>query len=102
MTAGSVPQGEASARRAGDRTRSGSEGRFGRETLERGWAAALLADLGRAARRSGERLFHDSADRRGATAAIRAAAETAVNLGRRARTIRPRVEAGSDIAVGQH
>ena len=49
----------------------------------------------------GERLFLDGADRRGAAAAIRTASEAAVNPCRRAWPVRPRVEAGPDIVVGQ-
>ena len=47
----------------------------------------------------GQRLIHDGADRGGAAPALGAAAEGAVDLGRRAWAVRTRVEAGAHLAV---
>jgi len=48
-----------------------------------------------------ERILQDGADGAGAAAAFRAAPEAGLNLGRRARAIRPPMQAGADCAIGQ-
>jgi len=49
----------------------------------------------------GKRLIHDGADCRGAAPALGAAAEGAIDLGRRAGAIRARVEARTHRAIGE-
>jgi hypothetical protein len=65
--------------------------------------AALRAVAAAAAscrRTAAERLGHDAPDRGGAAAALRAAAETAVDLSSRAR--RRIGDGGADLGVGEH
>ncbi len=48
-----------------------------------------------------QRIVHDGADRPRAAPALRAAAETAVDLRGGARAVRTRIHAAADVAVGQ-
>src|SRR3954454_21488119 len=62
-------------------------------------AAAARARLRMSGLSCGERLVHDAADGARAMPAFRAAAQATINLRRRTRTVRPRIETGAHIAI---
>jgi hypothetical protein len=65
----------------------------------RGRSGALAVLAATAGRAGAERFVHDAPDRAGATPALRAASETAVDLGGRAR--RRFGDGGTDLGIGE-